>query len=499
VQSSHPTLGEARRVEAFLPHLADLDIETVIDRGTYLHIEATTKACARACPACGWVSSRVHGRYRKLLQDLPVGGRPVLIGVTVRRLKCGNPDCQRRTFAEPLGELVRRHARNTSPLRRMLELLALALAARAGARLVGLLGILTCRDTLLRLIRALPDPPVGQVSVLGIDDWAKRKGHSYATLLINMETGQPIDILEDRNPDIVAQWMREHPEIQVICRDRAAGYGEVSRNGAPQATQVADRWHLWSNLCRAAENTVRAHRADLCFPPHDNAPDQGPASGTEDHEPAVRTPTATEASGTDTITAARTRERHTVISERVEQGMSITEIARQLQLDRKTVRKYRDATTADQLLHGRRTYRRPLDDIVPYLRQRVLDDGVANAAQLFAELQARGYRGSRRTVRRYLEPLRGHVDHPAPPPPPPTVGQATRWITSHPDHLTEDETTELNRLLARSTPLARLREHVKTFARMLKDRTGTTTLKPWLAGVYADDFPQLHSFVVMTT
>lgn len=157
MQYPHPVPGEACRLEAFLPHLADLDIEAVIDRGTYLHIEATTKAYARACPACGQISSRVHGRYRRLLQDLPVGGRPVLIGVTVRRLKCGNPDCQRRTFAEPLGELVRRHARNTSPLRRMLELLALALAARAGARLASLLGILTCRDTLLRLIRVLPD------------------------------------------------------------------------------------------------------------------------------------------------------------------------------------------------------------------------------------------------------------------------------------------------------------------------------------------------------
>lgn len=208
----------------------------------------------------------------------------------------------------------------------------------------------------------------------------------------------------------------------------------------------------------------------------------------------MRTPTATDSSGTDTITAARTRERHAPIHELVKQGMSITAIARHLKLDRQTVRKYRDATTADQLINGRRTYRRPLDDIVPYLRQRILDDGVANAAQLFAELKARGYRGSRRTVRRYLEPLRGHVDRPAPPPPPPTVGQATRWITSHPDHLTEDETTELNHLLARSTPLARLSEHVKTFARMLKDRTGATDLKPWLASVYADDFPQLRSF-----
>ncbi|WP_160330346.1 transposase family protein, partial [Sphaerimonospora mesophila] len=155
--------GDACFLKTLFPHLAELDVQTVADHGTYVLIKATTKRSVAACPGCGTLSSRIHGRYRRLLQDLPAGGRPLLIALTVRRLRCDNSSCRVRTFAEPLGGVARPHARATSPLRRMLELLALALAARAGARLMAMLGVTVSRDTLIRLIRALPDPEFGQV------------------------------------------------------------------------------------------------------------------------------------------------------------------------------------------------------------------------------------------------------------------------------------------------------------------------------------------------
>lgn len=481
-------------LEIFFPHLSGLVIQDVTDRGRYVLLTARTPDGPACCPGCGTASSRLHGHYRRLLQDLPAGGRAVLIRLTVRRLKCLNLACRIRTFADPINALAARHARSTSPLRRMLELLALALAGRAGSRLAGMLGITVSRNTLIRLIRALPDPEIGPVTVLGIDDWAKQKGHSYATILINMETRRPIDVLDDRTADTVTAWLRRHPEIQIICRDRAGAYAEAANAGAPQAIQIADRWHLWHNLCRAAEKTVRAHRADL------DKPEPPAAETVENDQGDAPVPVATAQDRpmppeeNDSATAVRTRQRHAVVHDLVGQGLTITAVAQHLGLDRKTVRKYRDADSPEQLINGRRRYSRAFDAFVPYLQQRICQDGITNAAQLFTELRRQGYRGSRRTVRRSLEPLRAAAVMPGLPPAPLTVGQVTRWITSHPDHLTDEDKTTLHALLDRIPRLAALSEHVTAFAEMMTSRTGASELKPWLAAVHADGIPALKSF-----
>ncbi len=254
---------------------------------------------------------------------------------------------------------------------------------------------------------------------------------------------------------------------------------EQSRQGAPARP---------NNLCRATEDVVRAHRADL------HEPEQEP-DPTTNTEPSVETVAMVPiAQLPDSLTATRTRERHALIQELAGQGMTITAMSQHLGLDRKTVRKYRDADSPESLINGRRSRARSFEEFVPYLRHRVRNDHVTNAVQLFAELQARGYRGSRRTVRRYMEPLRAAVTTPALPPAPPTVREVTRLITSHPERLTEEETTQLKAILARSPQLTKLAEHVTAFAKMMMERTGAKGLKPWLTAVLTDDIPQLRSF-----
>jgi transposase len=490
----HSLAGEeACCLHLFFPYLGDLDVSKVEDLGNAVLVTARSRAVEAACHRCGLSSARVHSRYRRRLDDLAAGGRPVTIDLEARRFFCGNPACALRTFTEQVPAVALLHQRRTPLLSGLLEAVALALAGRAGARLASALGIAVSRTTLIRLIRALPDPVTGQVTVLGVDDFAKRRGHSYATILIDMDTRRPVDVLEDRQAGTLAQWLKEHPGVQVICRDRAGAYAEGSREGAPDAIQVADRFHLWQNLCDAVEKTVISCRADLREP----APE--PASAEpRDPEPAGSGGGPAETAGPagqdcgEGRLAVRARERHAAVHELIAQGKTHSQICTVLGLSPKTVRKFMRAASAGQVTAGPRPPSSGIDRFAPYLQQR-WNQGCTDAAQLHAEIQALGYRGSKRSARRYLQPLRSRLTVSALPPPPPTVREVTRWITSHPDHLTAEDTAQLNRVKARSTQLSAAAGHITAFAEMMTGRHGER-LPEWIAAVDLDDLPHLHSF-----
>ncbi|MBF9135516.1 transposase [Plantactinospora sp. S1510] len=181
-----------------------------------------------------------------------------MIDLLVRRFKCVSDTCPAVTFAEQVPGLTHPHGRRTPVLQHRF---AVALAARPAARLARRLGVPVAKDTLLRLVRALPDPPAGDVRIVGVDDFALRRRHVYATIIVDLQTRRPVEVIEGRDAGPIAAWLAGHPEIEVVCRDRGRAYAEAARAGAPQAQQVADRWHLWHNLCEAVEKTVAAHHS----------------------------------------------------------------------------------------------------------------------------------------------------------------------------------------------------------------------------------------------
>lgn len=471
------------------PHLAGLRVHRVEDVGDAVVIAASCRADSACCPGCGQQSARVHGGYARMVADGAAGGRPVLIVLQVRRFRCPNPDCPAVTFAEQATGLSERYRRRSVPLLSMLAGFGLELAGRAGARLAGAMGIAVHPSTMVRLVAALPEPEITAApDVLGVDDFALRKGQVYGTVLVDVVTGETIDLLPDREAATFEEWLKAHPGAVVICRDRAGNYAEGATGGAAGAIQVADRWHLWHNLAEYTEKTVAAHRGCLTAIPPQPEPAGGP--------PAAPPPDGLlDVCGHERRLVARTRERHAAIHELLHAGQSLSAICRALHLDRKTVQRFARQPDVEKLLVKATSRESRLDPFKPCLNQR-WNDGITDAAALHAEITARGFTGSVQAVRRYVRPFRATLTAPPPAPTVPKSRQITRWLLSDPGHLDPGEQAELDGIRARCPHLDTLAGHVTTFATMMTGRTGDRDLENWLTAIEADNQSGLRSFAI---
>ena len=497
------TGGEAGLLAVLFPHLAGLDLVHVEDLGGGVRITARTRTVLLTCRGCGVVSARVHDRYRRRLADLACGWRPVQVVLEACRFRCGNPACPVATSAEQVPGLTSWYQRRTARLRRLLEKVALALAGRAGSRLAAALGTAVSRFTLIRLVRALPDPGAGPVTVLGVDDVAKRKGHSYATVLMDMDSHRLIDMLPDREAETFADWLRAHPGIEVICRDRGGAYANP-RKAAPAAVQVADRFHLWQDLAEAVEKTVLACIAAMNPPPGLDSPEDPGTAASPDPPAATEPDGFRDVHGHQRKLVARHRDRYAAVQALRAEGCSTREIARRLGLARNTAATFASAASIDELLVKATGRPSILDPFKPYPGQR-WNDGITSAAALHEEIRARSWNGGILAVECYLRQFRtadgrdrqarAQPQLTAPSaPPPPKPRQLTRWIMTHPDHLASDDATNLARLLDASPKLAAAAAHVRSYADMMTRRQGLPALEDRLTQVEAADQPGLHSF-----
>lgn len=441
---------------------------------TELFICVESSQAAATCTACQTLSHQEHSSYLRQVQDSPIGVSTVWLQIKVRRFRCPNPHCEQRTFAEQYAAVVSRRRRRTHRLISSLTQIGLALGGAAGARLAGKLAMTASTSTLLRVLHQLKAPPVEKPRVIGIDDWAFRKGRDYGTLIIDHETGKPIELLSKRDRETVKAWLEKHPTIEIVTRDRSGEYREAITQALPDAVQVADRWHLLGNLREAIERHLSRHYQTVR---------QLVAQSAEGEEKQVHKNIGAKcrryAPGTarEILHAVRTEEREALfaaVKARLAQGVYTPDVAEEFNLSRQTVSKWLHCETLSPDARGRFKQKCLIDDYVPYLRQRI-EAGCTNKSQLWREVVGQGFTGTRTLVGKWIrqnynpntesaEPLVGKETSVTAPCP-----RELSWLLiRHSDELEDDE-KQLVKLLLQDDNLAQLRQLAHQFLQIVRN------------------------------
>ncbi len=459
------------------------------------------------CPKCGCTSVRVHSHYTRRVADLPWHGVAVRLELHTRRFFCVSELCQRRIFCERLPSVVAASARKTARLISAIELIGFALGGEAGARLARELGLSVSPDTLLERIRRAALPEASTPRVLGVDDWAKRKGSTYGTILIDHERHRPVDLLLDREAGTLAAWLHEHPGVEVITRDRGGAYADGARQGAPDAIQVADRWHLLKNISEVFERLLNRHRKVLrqAASNVDVVPGQVVvASSTGDlakvNDAAVIGQQiavvleAKEQNVDDQQHDAENKALYVTTQELKRQGLTINQIRLQVGRHHSTIGRLFGA----DLYPERAPRRRPRKQASPfdtYLRQRWAE-GCHNAKHLFDEIKAQGYGGSSVTIRRYVrgwrEPVPMIFKTPLAKAPSP---RSVVWLFLKPTpRLTDDEQKLIASITTLSPTIKRGCELVQEFRRIVRERVAES-LTSWMDSAAQSGLVEFENFV----
>jgi transposase len=495
-----------------------LHVDTLSFDGDLLTIHVSTDNPAAECPLCEQPSRRIHGCYMRTLADLPWCGTPVRLRVRVHKFFCDEPHCERRIFAERLPDVARVYARSTDRQRVALEWIAFALGGEAGARLARELGLIVSPDTLLNRIRGAFRADAEDVRVLGVDDFSLGRENAPGTILVDLERHRIVDLLREHSVESLAKWLSQHPKIEVASRDRSHICREGLSAGAPQATQVADRWHLLRNLAETLDEFLAQKRPIL-------KASAGPetVSETGDDEDGISEETTENpyqdpgAPGPLTPNRPRpsyahqqqTRRKHyELVVERWEEirrlhqaGADVADIARKLGTSRPTVYRYKDRSEPPEFgQHLRRGS--VLDPWVPYILRR-WEEGCRNGHKLFREIRDQGYSYSESNVGRLVAELRRSDGL--------TPGSGLRRAASNtaarapgtrhvvslflrrPEKLTEEQAAYLDRLRVRDEAVGAAYELSQRFAKMVSELDGER-LEEWLAEAESCKAPALGKF-----
>jgi transposase len=490
--------------QVLLPCSTRLELKEAVVEDEMITVAANSQQPDAECPKCHQPSTRIHSRYGRIVADLPCAERRVRLHLQVRRFFCDNAACERRTLAERFPGIVAPYARRTSRLAAIQRLVGLALGGEAGVRVLIEVAMPTSGDTILRLIRDAPQEEMPTPRVLGVDDWAWCKGQRYGTILVDLERHCVVDLLPDRSAETLAAWLRDHPGIEIISRDRAGVYIKGINQGAPDAIQVADRWHLLRNLRDALIRILEQNRACLyaaAAKPDDHPELESPAEADMNEE-KKEDPLPTKSEQRQQATRERRLARYQTVIDLYDEGMKIREIARELGMGRGTVRRYIKAGSFPEMAR-RRKRGSILDPFLPYLEKRWAE-GCHNGLQLYREIEKQGYSGSRPLVSRWAAQVRKQDPRPAPDAKaltkpkkrairPWSARYAVWLLLSQPETLSDEKNAALKRMLAVSPMIPRVYNFAQAFIQIVRERH-SKSLEPWLTAVTEYKIPELSGF-----
>jgi len=481
--------------------------DLVLTPTTAVALLVSVAATAR-CPRCGTASDRIHSRYRRTVADLPCQSRPLALRLVVRRFRCPKPDCPQAVFCERLPDLLDAHARSTARLADAHRAVGFALGGEAGARLAERLDMPTSPDTLLRRVKAAPDEAAMPPRFIGVDDWAIRKGQRYGTIVIDLERGRVLDLLPGRDGEALKTWLRAHPGVEVVTRDRWAAYAQAAAEAAPQARQVADRFHLLRNLREAVERLLgrmspAVHEALRDAPPEAAAPapavDACPVAARADGAAPTSEPPSPHERGRQEKRGRRA-ERYRRVRELRDGGLSMRRIAAEVGLEVKTIRRYLRLACCPDWNPGRPRATR-LDAFAAPIDAWV-GGGGRNAAELHRDLAARGCRASYDAVRRYVARVLGSTGRPGrrtgplkppAPPAPPSARQLSFDFIRRPEDRDDEARQRLDRLRGGAAALREGLDLAAEFAALVR-KAGKGSFADWLTAVERSGCGELRSF-----
>ena len=461
-----------------------------------VEVEAISIRGTCVCPTCGSQSTVTHGWYNRHPQELPSVGQMMRLCLQVRRFCCINSQCSRRTFAEQFPNWLPAYARRTDNLTSLMYRVGLQVSAEVGHQILSYLQVKVSGDTLLRILRKKPLETQASPVIIGVDDWAFKKGRNYGTIVVNLETHRVYDLLPDRTAETLAQWLQVHPSIKVVTRDRSTEYASGIRQGAPQAMQVADRWHLLLNMRQMLTRYITLIYAQL---------QDLPVMADYQKLMNQKRPTFIR-SPSDYVASNARRDKklvlyHTIQSMR-QTGWNIAQLASELGHHRDTIRKYYYASTFPER-KPRRSTSSILDPYLPYLKRR-LEEGCENALQLWREIQNDGYPGSKRQVIKWMQMNRTTISPSTPyayrslaPSSVKLMGLPSStqlaWLLVRDPMSISDDDQILLRQVQQHAQLNAVYAFAQRFVKMVKERLATK-LDSWIADSKSIDVIQIQNF-----
>ena len=445
--------------------------------GITLHLHGKRKTAQ--CPECFKRSDSVHSCRRRRIQHLPCSGHTLWLVFSVRHWYCRNPACSRKIFAESLAPFAGSHQQSSQALQNLQRQLGLIAGGEAGKRAATAAGLRCSADTLLRRVINTPETKQSGAPHVGIDEWAWHRGHCCGMLIVNLDTHRPLVLLPGRDQRTLATWFRKYPEIQVVSRDRSGVYATAAREGAPQARQVADRWHLLKNIGDEPERMMYRHMPLIRLVVRELSLKKSP-------EPEISVPVAS-LRRLERLKQHIRKKRHqrwTEVMALHNKGCSFREISRITGLSRVTVSRWVRSGTFPEM-STRPPKRGLLDPWREWLKEQ-RESGNYNASRIWREMVARGFTGSETIVRDAVAKWRKGWN------PPvttavrlPSVSRVSRWLM--PWRITRDEENYASRfisLMCEKEPELKIAQQLALeFYRILKTQN-KSQLSSWFTRVH---------------